>query len=87
MKEFLNSEGETFVFAVKSHEVGHLVNLIPPTDIDFKTGVLSLYLNQCIFKNTIKKNNLKTNKKMNFIEKNVAVEKDVIILFAGTAFR
>ncbi|KIQ21145.1 hypothetical protein RT99_12590 [Flavobacterium sp. MEB061] len=41
----------------------HLVNLIPPTDIDFKTGAFSLYLNQAFLKILSKKNNRKTKKK------------------------
>jgi len=40
----------------------HLVNLIPPTDIDFKTGALSLDLNQAFLKILSKKNNRKTKK-------------------------
>jgi len=44
----------------------HLVNLIPPTDIDFKTGALSLSLNQAFFKILSKKSNRKTNKKNEF---------------------
>jgi hypothetical protein len=57
----------------------HLVNLIPPTDIDFKTGALSLDLNQAFLKIYQKKITEKL-KKMNFIEKNISVEKAVIIL-------
>ncbi|TDO97110.1 recombinase family protein [Flavobacterium sp. 245] len=41
----------------------HLVNLIPPTDIDFKTGALSLNVNQAFLKILSKKSNRKTNKK------------------------
>lgn len=44
----------------------HLVNLIPPTDIDFKTGALSLNLNQAFLKILSKKSNRKTNKKNEF---------------------
>ncbi|MFH6945086.1 recombinase family protein [Flavobacterium sp. FlaQc-50] len=44
----------------------HLVNLIPPTDIDFKTGTLSLDLNQAFLKILSKKSNRKTNKKNEF---------------------
>jgi site-specific DNA recombinase len=58
----------------------HLVNLIPPTDIDFKTGALSLNVNQAFLKILSKKVTEKPIKKMNFIEKNVSVEKAVIIL-------
>jgi len=44
----------------------HLVNLIPPTDIDFKTGALSLNLNQAFLKILAKKSNRKTNRKNEF---------------------
>jgi len=44
----------------------HLVNLIPPTDVDFKTGALSLDLNQAFSKILSKKSNRKTNKKHEF---------------------
>ncbi|MBZ4040859.1 hypothetical protein [Flavobacterium hibisci] len=44
----------------------HLVNLIPPTDIDFKTGDLSLDLNQAFLKILSKKRNRKTNRKNEF---------------------
>jgi site-specific DNA recombinase len=37
----------------------HLANLIPPTDIDFKTGALSLDLNQAFLKILSKKDNRK----------------------------
>ena len=40
----------------------HLANLIPPTDIDFKTGAFSLDLNQAFLKILSKKNNQKTKK-------------------------
>lgn len=44
----------------------HLVNLIPPTNVDFKTGSLSLDLNQAFSKILSKKNNRKINKKHEF---------------------
>lgn len=44
----------------------HLVNLIPPTDVDFKTGTLSLDLNQAFSKILSKKSNRKTNKNHEF---------------------
>jgi hypothetical protein len=44
----------------------HLVNLIPPTDIDFKTGDLCLGLNQAFLKILSKKRNRKTNRKNEF---------------------
>ena len=44
----------------------HLVNLIPPTDVDFKTGALSLDLNQAFSKILSKKSYQKTNKKHEF---------------------
>jgi len=44
----------------------HLVNLIPPTDIDFKTGDLSLDLNQAFLKILSKKRKRKTNRKNEF---------------------
>jgi len=42
------------------------VNFIPPTDIDFKTGVLFLDLNQAFLKILSKKSNRKTNRKNEF---------------------
>lgn len=44
----------------------HLVNLIPPMDINFKTGDLSLGLNQAFLKILSKKRNRKTNRKNEF---------------------
>ncbi|WP_125720566.1 hypothetical protein [Flavobacterium ustbae] len=44
----------------------HLVNLIPPTEINFKTGDLSLGLNQAFLKILSKKRNRKTNRKNEF---------------------
>lgn len=43
-----------------------LVSLIPPVDIDYKTGDLSLDLNQAFLKILSKKSNRKTNKKNEF---------------------
>lgn len=43
-----------------------LVSLIPPVDIDYKTGDLSLDLNQVFSKILLKKSNRKTNKKNEF---------------------
>jgi site-specific DNA recombinase len=44
----------------------HLVNLIPPTEINFKTGDLSLDLNQAFLKILSKKRNRKNNGKNEF---------------------
>ncbi|MDX6187743.1 recombinase family protein [Flavobacterium sp. Fl-318] len=44
----------------------HLVSLIPPIDIDFKTRTLSLGLNQAFLKILSKKSNRKTNRKNEF---------------------
>ncbi|MCL1034013.1 recombinase family protein [Elizabethkingia anophelis] len=44
----------------------HLVNLIPPIDIDYKTGDLSLDLNQAFSKILSKKTHRKTNRKNEF---------------------
>jgi len=44
----------------------HLVNLIPPKDIDFKTGAFSLDLNQAFSKILSKKSNRQANKKHEF---------------------
>lgn len=44
----------------------HLVNLIPPTNIDFKTGDLSLDVNEAFLKILSKKSNRKTNRKNEF---------------------
>ena len=44
----------------------HLVNLIPPTNIDYKTGDLSLGLNQAFLKILSKKRNRKNNRKNEF---------------------
>lgn len=44
----------------------HLVNLIPPTEINFKTGDLSLGLNQAFLKILSKKRNRKNNRKNEF---------------------
>ena len=41
----------------------HLVNLIPPTNVDYKTGDLSLDLNQAFLKILSKKDNRKTEKR------------------------
>ncbi|GIQ61250.1 hypothetical protein Flavo103_43850 [Flavobacterium collinsii] len=41
----------------------HLVNLIPPTNVDFKIGTLSIDLNQTFLKILSKKDNRKTKKK------------------------
>lgn len=41
----------------------HLMNLIPPVNIDYKTGDLSLDLNQAFSKIFSKKSNRKTNMK------------------------
>ncbi|WP_409415921.1 hypothetical protein [Flavobacterium sp. PS2] len=46
-----------------SSDKRHLVNLIPPTDVDFKTGDLSLGLNQAFLKILSKKDNRKTEKR------------------------
>lgn len=46
-----------------SSDKRHLVNLIPPTDVDFKTGDLSLDLNQAFLKILLKKDNRKTEKR------------------------
>jgi site-specific DNA recombinase len=45
-----------------SSDKRHLVNLIPPTNIDFKTGDLSLDLNKAFLKILLKKDNRKTEK-------------------------
>lgn len=44
----------------------HLVNLIPPTEINFKTGDLSLGLNQAFLKILSKKRNRKNNRNNEF---------------------
>ncbi|MFS4469876.1 hypothetical protein [Chryseobacterium sp. T20] len=44
----------------------YLVNLIPPVDIDYQTGSLSLGLNQAFSKILSKKSNRKNNKKNEF---------------------
>lgn len=56
------------------------MNLIPPVNIDYKTGDLSLDLNPAFSKILSAKTHRKTIKKMNFIDRNVSVEQPIIIL-------
>jgi len=56
------------------------VDLIPPIDIDYKTGSLSLNLNHAFSKIFSKKATKKILEKMNFIDRNISVEQAIIIL-------
>jgi DNA invertase Pin-like site-specific DNA recombinase len=58
----------------------HLVDLIPPIDIDYKTGSLSLDLNHAFSKIFSKKVTKTILEKTNFIDRNISVGQAIIIL-------